>query len=70
LSSICRGKGCNGSDGWERIGCEDELCDVGSVFESDRLGGVVMHDDTYFATVVIVDDAAANVDMFEGKATA
>ena len=70
LSSICGGKGCDRGDGWERVGCEDKLCDVGSVFECDGLGRVVVHDYAYFTTVVIVDDAATNVEMFEGEATA
>ena len=70
LTSIGWGKGCDSGDGWERVGGKDELCDVGVVVEFDCFTGVVVHNNAYFTTVVVVDDSATNVDVFEGEATA
>ena len=68
LTSISWGKSCDSSDGWEGIRCEDELCYVGVVLEVYSLGGVIVHDDTDFTTIIIVNNAAANVNVLEGKA--
>ena len=69
LSSIGWGKGCDSSDRWKGIGGKDELCDVGIAIQFDCFTGIIVHDDTYFTTVVVVDDSAANVDVLEGEAT-
>ena len=46
------------------------MCNVGAVLKVYGFGRVVVHDDTYFTTVVVVDDSATNIDVFEGETTA
>ena len=42
------------------------MSDVGGFVDGNGFAGFVLEDDTDFATIVIVDDASADIDVTEG----
>ena len=64
------GEGSGGSESGERSWSEDELCDVRGFIDVDRLVGFILENDADLSTIVVVNDASADIDVTEGKTAA